>query len=208
MFQTFEKIYHDQLYDNNVTPKAQFEYAWCLVRSKYPADIRKGIVLLQELYNSHEPGKRDYLYYLAFGNARIKEYSKALNYIRYIKFSFSLISFFSIYLFHIYISALLMNIFVFILYTHYFLCIGFFSYIFISIQIKIFINISIFFQVIPKYRTQQPASIVSSILNQKENGQRRFGGYGDNGWGSTRSGRCCRISNGHCEQKIASGQSK
>lgn len=82
MFQKFEKIYHEQLYANNVTPIAQFEYAWCLVRSKYPADIRKGIVLLQELYNNHDPGKRDYLYYLAIGNARIKEYSQALSYIR------------------------------------------------------------------------------------------------------------------------------
>lgn len=78
----FEKIYHEQLYQNNVTPKAQFEYAWCLVRSKYPADIRKGIVLLQELYNTNESGQRDYLYYLAIGNARVKEFSKALAFIR------------------------------------------------------------------------------------------------------------------------------
>lgn len=80
--QKFEKIYHEQLYKNDVTPKAQFEYAWCLVRSKYPADIKKGIVLLQELYKSNEEGQRDYLYYLAIGNARIKEYNKALNYLR------------------------------------------------------------------------------------------------------------------------------
>lgn len=81
-FQKFEKIYHEQLYKNDVTPKAQFEYAWCLVRSKYPADIRKGIVLLQELYKSNEEGQRDYLYYLAIGNARIKEYNKALSYLK------------------------------------------------------------------------------------------------------------------------------
>ncbi|KAK4879044.1 hypothetical protein RN001_007190 [Aquatica leii] len=78
----FEKAYHEQLYKQDVTPKAQFEYAWCLVRSKYPADIKKGIFLLQELYRSHEEGQRDYLYYLAIGNARIKEYSKALSYVR------------------------------------------------------------------------------------------------------------------------------
>lgn len=80
--QKFEKIYHEQLYKNDVTPKAQFEYAWCLVRSKYPADIQKGIVLLEELYKTHEEGQRDYLYYLAIGSARLKEYSKALNYVR------------------------------------------------------------------------------------------------------------------------------
>ncbi|XP_044750976.1 mitochondrial fission 1 protein [Coccinella septempunctata] len=76
----FEKIYHEQLYKNNVTPKVQFEYAWCLVRSKYSADISKGIILLEELYNTHPEGKRDYLYYLAVGNARLKEFSKALKY--------------------------------------------------------------------------------------------------------------------------------
>ncbi|CAH2268265.1 jg15896 [Pararge aegeria aegeria] len=59
-----------------------FEYAWCLVRSKYPTDIRKGILLLKELFNSHSEGKRDYLFYLAIGNARIKEYNKALHYVK------------------------------------------------------------------------------------------------------------------------------
>ncbi|KAK9754380.1 Fis1 C-terminal tetratricopeptide repeat [Popillia japonica] len=78
----FEKIYHEQLYENNVSTTAQFEYAWCLVRSKYPADIRKGIILLQELYKTHEEGQRDYLYYLALGCARLKEYSKSLSYIK------------------------------------------------------------------------------------------------------------------------------
>ncbi|XP_017771378.1 PREDICTED: mitochondrial fission 1 protein [Nicrophorus vespilloides] len=77
----FEKIYHDQLYENNVTPKAQFEYAWCLVRSRYNADIKKGIILLEELYRSHEEGQRDYLYYLSIGNARLKDYRTALRFI-------------------------------------------------------------------------------------------------------------------------------
>lgn len=64
-----------------MTPKAQFEYAWCLVRSKYSADIKKGIILLEELYKSHEEGQRDYLYYLAIGHARLKDYRIALKYI-------------------------------------------------------------------------------------------------------------------------------
>lgn len=56
-----------------VTQKAQFEYAWCLVRSKYSADIRKGILLLEDLYSKHgDSEKRDCLYYLAVGNARLK----------------------------------------------------------------------------------------------------------------------------------------
>ncbi|XP_026666461.1 mitochondrial fission 1 protein isoform X1 [Ceratina calcarata] len=79
----FERIYNEQLRSAHVTQKAQFEYAWCLVRSKYPADIRKGIMLLEDLYCNHSDSeKRDCLYYLAIGNARIKEYTKALAYVR------------------------------------------------------------------------------------------------------------------------------
>ncbi|CAK9826624.1 Mitochondrial fission 1 protein [Anthophora retusa] len=79
----FERIYNEQLRSSTVTQKAQFEYAWCLVRSKYPADIGKGIILLEDLFCKHNNSeKRDCLYYLAIGNARIKEYSKALAYVR------------------------------------------------------------------------------------------------------------------------------
>lgn len=72
-FQKYEKVYHEQLNSGNITQKAQFEYAWCLVRSKYSCDIRKGLILLEELFHTDkEESKRDYLYYLAIGNARIK----------------------------------------------------------------------------------------------------------------------------------------
>ncbi|XP_047987960.1 mitochondrial fission 1 protein isoform X1 [Leguminivora glycinivorella] len=80
--QKFEKVFHEQLHGGRVTHKAQFEYAWCLVRSRYPTDIKKGILLLKELFNSHPEGKRDYLFYLAIGHARIKEYSKALHFVK------------------------------------------------------------------------------------------------------------------------------
>lgn len=73
VFQKFERVYHEQLRSSFVTQQAQFEYAWCLVRSKYPADIQKGIILLEDLYCNHSDSeKRDCLYYLAIGNARIK----------------------------------------------------------------------------------------------------------------------------------------
>lgn len=79
----FERLYHEQLYSEDVSQKAQFEYAWCLVRSKYSADIRKGILLLEDLYSKQSgTERRDCLYYLAIGNARIKEYTKALSYVR------------------------------------------------------------------------------------------------------------------------------
>ncbi len=47
----FETRYQTELETGGqVSSGAQFEYAWCLVRSKYPADIRKGIALLEDLY--------------------------------------------------------------------------------------------------------------------------------------------------------------
>ncbi len=80
----FESSYNEEIRSKGQpSSSAQFEYAWCLVRSKYPADIRKGIFLLEDLVKAKdETGKRDYLYYLAVGNARIKEYQTALKYIR------------------------------------------------------------------------------------------------------------------------------
>ncbi|KAK6632408.1 hypothetical protein RUM44_007450 [Polyplax serrata] len=80
----YERIYNEQLKKEagSITIKAQFEYAWCLVRSKFPADIKKGIMMLENLYNHDVEGRRDYLYYLSVGNIRIKEYSKALKFCR------------------------------------------------------------------------------------------------------------------------------
>lgn len=37
---------------------------------------------MEELCKTNKDGIRDYLYYLAVGNARIKEYSKALKYVK------------------------------------------------------------------------------------------------------------------------------
>ena len=40
---------------------------------RYPADIQRGIILLEELYKRpDEGGNRDFIYYLAIGNARLK----------------------------------------------------------------------------------------------------------------------------------------
>ena len=47
----YESVYHEELNrTGKVATSTQFDYAWCLVRSKYPADIRKGIVLLEDLF--------------------------------------------------------------------------------------------------------------------------------------------------------------
>lgn len=45
-FQKFEKKYKAELSKGSVSKDTQFEYAWCLIRSKHPEDIKKGIVLL------------------------------------------------------------------------------------------------------------------------------------------------------------------
>ena len=42
----------------------------------------KILVIFFAFQNRDESGKRDYLYYLAIGNARLKEYQTALKYIR------------------------------------------------------------------------------------------------------------------------------
>jgi len=79
----FEQKYHTELNGGKVSSEAQFEYSWCLVRSRYPADVRKGIILLEDLFqNRDNSNKRDYLYYLAIGNTKLKEYATALKYIR------------------------------------------------------------------------------------------------------------------------------
>uniref|UniRef100_A0A1A9Z440 Mitochondrial fission 1 protein n=1 Tax=Glossina pallidipes TaxID=7398 RepID=A0A1A9Z440_GLOPL len=79
----FEKKYaHELELDGEVTIETKFEYAMCLVRSRYTNDIRKGIMILEDLSRLHAEGRRDYIYYLAFGNARIKNYSEGLKYCR------------------------------------------------------------------------------------------------------------------------------
>lgn len=80
---SFEKKYHHELeLDGFVTVETKFQYAFCLVRSRYFDDVRKGVMILEDLARTHPDGKRDYIYYLAFGNARVKNYSEGLKYCR------------------------------------------------------------------------------------------------------------------------------
>ncbi|XP_015275934.1 PREDICTED: mitochondrial fission 1 protein [Gekko japonicus] len=79
----FEKKYNAELSSGNVSKGTKFEYAWCLVRSKYNEDIKKGIVLLEDLLSKgNKEEQRDYVFYLGVANYRLKEYEKALKYIR------------------------------------------------------------------------------------------------------------------------------
>ncbi|XP_064440105.1 mitochondrial fission 1 protein-like [Mirounga angustirostris] len=79
----FEKKFQSEKAAGSVSKSTQFEYAWCLVRSKYNDDIRKGIALLEELLPKGSKEEQwDYVFYLAVGNYRLKEYEKALKYVR------------------------------------------------------------------------------------------------------------------------------
>lgn len=49
--QKFEKKYNNELVKGAVSKETRFEYAWCLIRSKYTEDIKKGIVLLEGQFN-------------------------------------------------------------------------------------------------------------------------------------------------------------
>ncbi|KAK2860438.1 hypothetical protein Q7C36_004604 [Tachysurus vachellii] len=81
--QRFEKKYKSELSKGAVSKDTKFEYAWCLVRSKYTNDIKKGIVLLEELVQkSSKDDQRDYLFYLAVANYKLKDYERALKYVR------------------------------------------------------------------------------------------------------------------------------
>ncbi|XP_032439314.1 mitochondrial fission 1 protein-like [Xiphophorus hellerii] len=79
----FEKKYNNEQLKGSVSKETKFEYAWCLIRSKHTDDIKKGVLLLAELvHKSSKDDSRDYLFYLAVANYRLKEYEKALKYIR------------------------------------------------------------------------------------------------------------------------------
>ncbi|XP_022195551.1 mitochondrial fission 1 protein-like [Nilaparvata lugens] len=76
-----EESYYKASETGQMTKEIEFYYANCLVRSKYPADVRKGLSIFEAMCKKYrEEEKRDYIYFLALGNARIKEYSKALHF--------------------------------------------------------------------------------------------------------------------------------
>jgi len=61
-----------------------FQYAWCLVRSRLRTDVKKGILLLEDLLRNKEAdsNRRDCLYYLAVAHARSKDYHQGLKFIK------------------------------------------------------------------------------------------------------------------------------
>lgn len=75
----FEKAYYDEVNKGGpVNNQTRFNYAWCLIRSKYRADIHRGILLMEDLCSSGDSdARRDYLFYLAIANTKINDYQRA-----------------------------------------------------------------------------------------------------------------------------------
>nr|QBH73492.1 hypothetical protein [Isotomurus palustris] len=85
--QEFEAKYNDELKNGNgkASDETTFQYAWCLTRSRLLSDVKKGVTLLEKLLKSKstdQTHKRDYLYYLAVGHTRLKDFNIGLKYVK------------------------------------------------------------------------------------------------------------------------------
>ncbi|XP_021965417.1 mitochondrial fission 1 protein isoform X1 [Folsomia candida] len=83
----FEVKYNDEIANSNGKPNDEtvFQYAWCLTRSRLLSDVKKGVMFLEQLLAScktDQAHKRDYLYYLAVGYTRMKDFTVARKYIK------------------------------------------------------------------------------------------------------------------------------
>jgi fission 1 protein len=71
--QKIEDLYKEQNFLGKIDPNIQFQYGWCLIRSKFSEDVKRGIVLLQDLCDKSDVSvKKDCLYYLVIGYAELK----------------------------------------------------------------------------------------------------------------------------------------
>uniref|UniRef100_M4A8C3 Mitochondrial fission 1 protein n=1 Tax=Xiphophorus maculatus TaxID=8083 RepID=M4A8C3_XIPMA len=73
----FEKKYNNEQLKGSVSKETKFEYAWCLIRTNIYV-----FCLAELVHKSSKDDSRDYLFYLAVANYRLKEYEKALKFIR------------------------------------------------------------------------------------------------------------------------------
>jgi fission 1 protein len=91
----FEKKFNDEKAVGEVNPNTTFQYACCLVRSRLNSDVKKGVLLLEDLVKgnktartlaeadeSNKPCRRDCFYYLATAHARLKNYNEALKHVK------------------------------------------------------------------------------------------------------------------------------
>lgn len=59
--------------------QARFSYAYALIKSRHKADKKRGIQLLESLFQADQSSRRDYLYYVAIGHTRLGNYPQALD---------------------------------------------------------------------------------------------------------------------------------
>ncbi|VDP09368.1 unnamed protein product [Soboliphyme baturini] len=80
-----EQIFTSQMSQGKPSCQVAFDYAFCLIRSK-KSHVKLGVKLLEELLSRDEDDMaiRTYLYYLAIGHIKLKNYDKALKYIEVI----------------------------------------------------------------------------------------------------------------------------
>lgn len=79
----YEGLYLEQQRRGHVSERTQFDYALCLVRSKYSEDKYKGIGFLMDLLRSSTDNHtmRDYYFFIAVAYTRLKDYERALDYV-------------------------------------------------------------------------------------------------------------------------------
>jgi len=77
----FEDTYNKACQAGKVPPSVQFEYGWCLVRSQYKDDVRKGVSLLEGLCETNMD-QRDFLFFISIGYYKLEDYNKALKYVK------------------------------------------------------------------------------------------------------------------------------
>ena len=73
--QKYEEIYIREVNEyGRANQETKFNYAWSLIDVGREANVKLGLRLLEDMYRNTnvEAHKRDYLYYLAIGNTKIK----------------------------------------------------------------------------------------------------------------------------------------
>lgn len=74
------KYYESKTSGGEAEARAKFVFAHSLIKSRHDNDIIYGIFLLEELYyEGDQTTKRDYLYYIAVAQCRLKKYDLALD---------------------------------------------------------------------------------------------------------------------------------
>lgn len=61
-----------------IAVETEFQYAMCLIRSKYKQDWVHGLQILKGLYKRNEGPRRDYIYFIAFTQIKLEEFDEAI----------------------------------------------------------------------------------------------------------------------------------